>query len=63
MSSPLLSTNTAEAIGNVASDAGRSFFQRFREQRLSNLRPLGEFLDKNRISFTANFGTITKRWK
>ncbi|KAI8337798.1 PRA1 family protein-domain-containing protein [Blakeslea trispora] len=62
MSSPLLSTNTAEAIGNVASDAGRSFFQRFREQRLSNIRPVGDFFDKNRISFTANFSTITKRW-
>ncbi|KAI8070594.1 PRA1 family protein-domain-containing protein [Gilbertella persicaria] len=66
MSTPLLSSNTAEALGNAASsmanDAGRSFIQRFREQRLANLRPLSDFFDKNRISFTTNFSTITKRW-
>ncbi|GAA5807171.1 hypothetical protein MFLAVUS_000525 [Mucor flavus] len=66
MSTPLLSSNTAQTLGAAAasmtSDARFSFLQRFREQRLSNLRPLGDFFDKNRISFTSSFHTISQRW-
>lgn len=67
MSTPLLSSNTAQTLGAAAAsmtnDARFSFLQRFREQRLSNLRPLGDFFDKNRISFTSSFHTISQRWK
>ncbi|KAG1076256.1 hypothetical protein G6F42_025536 [Rhizopus arrhizus] len=66
MSTPLLSSNTAQTLGaaasNMASEARFSFLQRFREQRLANIRPLGDFFDKNRISFTTNFHTISQRW-
>ncbi|KAI9357082.1 PRA1 family protein-domain-containing protein [Pilaira anomala] len=66
MSTPLLSSNTAQTLGAAAAsmtnDARFSFLQRFREQRLSNLRPLGDFFDKNRISFTSSFHTISQRW-
>jgi hypothetical protein len=67
MSTPLLSSNTAQTLGaaatSMASDARFSFLQKFREQRLANIRPLGDFFDKNRISFTTNFHTISQRWK
>lgn len=67
MSTPLLSSNTAQTLGAAAasmtSDARFSFLQKFREQRLANLRPLGDFFDKNRISFTTSFHTISQRWK
>ncbi|KAG2202330.1 hypothetical protein INT46_010334 [Mucor plumbeus] len=66
MSTPLLSSNTAQTLGaaatSMASDARFSFLQKFREQRLANIRPLGDFFDKNRISFTTNFHTISQRW-
>lgn len=66
MTTPLLSNNTANALGAAAAsftnDARFSFIKKFREERLSNLRPLGDFFDKNRISLTTNFGEITKRW-
>jgi hypothetical protein len=67
MSTPLLSSETAQSIGNaaanMASDSRFSFLQRFREERLTNLRPLGDFFDKNRISFTTSFHTVSQRWK
>ncbi|KAI7898116.1 PRA1 family protein-domain-containing protein [Cokeromyces recurvatus] len=66
MSVPLLASDTAQALGsaaaNITNDARFSFLQRFREQRLANIRPLGDFFDKNRISFTTNFHTISQRW-
>jgi hypothetical protein len=67
MSTPLLSNETAQTIGaaatSIANDARFSFLQKFREERLSNLRPLGDFFDKNRMSFTTSFHTISQRWK
>ncbi|CEG64577.1 hypothetical protein G6F70_001644 [Rhizopus microsporus] len=66
MSTPLLSNETAQTIGaaatSIANDARFSFLQKFREERLSNLRPLGDFFDKNRMSFTTSFHTISQRW-
>lgn len=67
MSTPLLSSNTAQTLGaaatTIANDARFSFLRKFREQRLSNLRPLSDFFDRNRISFTTSFHTISQRWK
>ncbi|CDS11106.1 hypothetical protein LRAMOSA03369 [Lichtheimia ramosa] len=34
----------------------------FREEKLAKLRPLNEFFDKNRFSFTSSIAEITKRW-
>ncbi|KAI8099246.1 PRA1 family protein-domain-containing protein [Halteromyces radiatus] len=69
MSKPLLSTQTAQqlgesisAIGNADNDERFSFLRKFREDRLSNVRPVTDFFDKNRINFTSSFPTITKRW-
>ncbi|CAO3691305.1 unnamed protein product [Rhizopus stolonifer] len=66
MSTPLLSSDTVNTLGAAAatmsSDERFSFLQKFREERLSNLRPLGNFFDKNRISFTSSFHTISQRW-
>ncbi|ORY91885.1 PRA1 family protein-domain-containing protein [Syncephalastrum racemosum] len=62
---PLLNQQTAEQIGSaVASEASSrlGFLKKFREEKLSNLRPLGDFLDKDRIRFTTSFSEITKRW-
>jgi hypothetical protein len=74
MSKPLLSHNSigisseaastaAAAATSIAEEARRSFLQKFREERLSNLRPLSDFFDKNRINFTTSFHTISQRWK
>ncbi|KAI8993695.1 PRA1 family protein-domain-containing protein [Pilobolus umbonatus] len=66
MTTPLLSSNTAQTLGAAAAsltnDARFSFIRKFREERLTNLRPLGDFFDKNRLSFTTNFHAITQRW-
>ncbi|KAI8367599.1 PRA1 family protein-domain-containing protein [Radiomyces spectabilis] len=66
MSEPLLSSTAAQHLGTAANAIGNdprlSFLKRFREERLSNLRGLGDFFDKNRISFTTSFSTISQRW-
>ncbi|KAI9487351.1 MAG: PRA1 family protein-domain-containing protein [Benjaminiella poitrasii] len=66
MSTPLLPSDTAQTLGaaatNIANEARFSFLRKFREQRLSNIRPFGDFFDKNRISFTTSFHTISQRW-
>ncbi|KAI7872489.1 PRA1 family protein-domain-containing protein [Spinellus fusiger] len=49
----------ATAIGN---DPRLSFLGKLREGRLANLRPLGDFFDKDRISFNTSFQTISQRW-
>ncbi|KAI9313253.1 PRA1 family protein-domain-containing protein [Dichotomocladium elegans] len=64
-SEPLLSNIAAQQIGNaLASEAGSrlGFLKKLRQEKLSNLRPLSDFFDKNRISFTTSFSEITKRW-
>ncbi|KAI9273561.1 PRA1 family protein-domain-containing protein [Sporodiniella umbellata] len=66
MSAPLLSHDTINTIGsaaaNLGSDERLSFLQKFRTERLSNLRPLSDFFDRNRFSFTTSFHTISQRW-
>ncbi|KAG0172040.1 hypothetical protein DFQ30_011329 [Apophysomyces sp. BC1015] len=66
MTEPLLSRNTAQQLGSAANaisnDPRFSFFHKLREERLSNLRSLGDFFDKDRIKFTTSFHTISQRW-
>jgi hypothetical protein len=40
-----------------------SFLHRLRHDRLSNIRPLNEFFDKNRFNYTTSFQLISQRWK
>jgi hypothetical protein len=70
MSAPLLANDSQSPY--VEADAAASppayesrfaFLHRIREQRLANLRPLGEFFDRHRLSFTSSFSEINKRWK
>ncbi|ORX44410.1 hypothetical protein DM01DRAFT_1312417 [Hesseltinella vesiculosa] len=44
------------------SDSRFSFLRKLKEDRFSNLRPLSDFFDKNRICFSSSLPTITKRW-
>ncbi|KAI8330244.1 PRA1 family protein-domain-containing protein [Chlamydoabsidia padenii] len=69
MSTPLLSSQTAQQLGTSINAIGGedfqerfSFFRKLREDRFSNLRPINDFFDKNRIKFTSSFPEITKRW-
>ncbi|KAI9269120.1 PRA1 family protein-domain-containing protein [Phascolomyces articulosus] len=66
---PLLSGAAAQHVGNAMAAEAESRFssglntiKKFRQEKLSNLRPLSDFFDKNRISFTTSFGEISKRW-
>ncbi|KAL0090329.1 PRA1 family protein-domain-containing protein [Phycomyces blakesleeanus] len=65
-SQPFLSETAQSQLGAAAtaigSDPRFSFLTKLREGRLANLRPLGDFFDKNRISFTSSFQTISQRW-
>lgn len=63
---PLLTGAAAQHLGSAMASEAQSrlaFLSKFRQERLSNLRPLGDFFDKNRISFTTSFPEISKRWK
>ncbi|KAF9164733.1 hypothetical protein DFQ27_007411 [Actinomortierella ambigua] len=51
---------TPPADGSPAA-IGLGYIRKFREERLSSLRPLNEFFDKNRFSKPDNFTAITSR--
>ncbi|CAO3648545.1 unnamed protein product [Cunninghamella blakesleeana] len=57
-------TSHLSALGSSLDDEnGRfGFFKKLKNDKLSNLRSLGNFFDKNRIQFTSSFPTITRRW-
>lgn len=58
-------TNTTSST-NTESPSRFEFLKKareFREEKLAKLRPLNDFFDKNRFSFTTSIGEITKRWK
>jgi hypothetical protein len=69
MSTPLLSSQTAQQLGSINAigvegiEERFSFFRKLKEDRLSNLRSVKDFFDANRIKFTSSFPEITKRWK
>ncbi|KAG0325044.1 hypothetical protein BG004_003316, partial [Podila humilis] len=50
-----------EAVQNQASAFGLGYLQKFREERLSSLRPLSEFFDRNRLSQPNGFSNVTSR--
>ncbi|KAF9297506.1 hypothetical protein BGZ74_009783 [Mortierella antarctica] len=50
-----------EAVQNQASSFGLSYLQKFREERLSSLRPVSEFFDKNRFSQPNGLSNVTSR--
>ncbi|KAG0004880.1 hypothetical protein BGZ80_008570 [Entomortierella chlamydospora] len=56
------SSEDASAAVSSASSFGLSFIQKFREERLSSLRPASEFFDKNRFSIPNGFSTVTSRF-
>ncbi|KAF9584413.1 hypothetical protein BGW38_006555 [Lunasporangiospora selenospora] len=41
---------------------GLNYIRKFREERLSSLRPFSEFFDSNRLSKPNNFASITSRF-
>lgn len=62
---PAPATNTATNT-NTESPSRFEFLKKareFREEKLAKLRPLNDFFDKNRFSFTTSIAEITKRWK
>lgn len=40
-----------------------AFLYNFKQDKLSNIRPLNEFFDRNRFKYTTSFELITERWK
>ena len=40
-----------------------AFLYKIKRERLSNIRPLTEFFDKNRFNYTSSFPLISQRWK
>ncbi|KAF8982950.1 hypothetical protein BGZ46_000298 [Entomortierella lignicola] len=56
------SSEDASAAVSSASSFGLGFLQKFREERLSSLRPASEFFDKNRFSIPSGFSTVTSRF-
>ncbi|KAF8929727.1 PRA1 family protein-domain-containing protein [Dissophora ornata] len=56
------SSDDASAAVSSASAYGLGFLQKFREERLSSLRPASEFFDKNRFSMPNNVSNVTSRF-
>ncbi|KAI7883144.1 prenylated rab acceptor PRA1 [Lichtheimia hyalospora FSU 10163] len=65
-SEPLVSASTAaQHLGNTIATEAESrlgFLKKMRQEKFANVRPLSDFFDRNRISFTTSFPEITKRW-
>jgi hypothetical protein len=40
-----------------------AFLYKLKQDKLANIRPLGEFFDKNRFNYTASFQLVSQRWK
>ncbi|KAF9097734.1 hypothetical protein BGX27_000915, partial [Mortierella sp. AM989] len=49
------SSEDASAAVSSASTFGLGYLQKFREERLSSLRPFSEFFDRNRFSMPSGF--------
>lgn len=57
------SSTMTEGTSSSTEDNRFSFFQRIKQEKLSNIRPLNEFFDKNRFNYTTSFQLISQRWK
>lgn len=61
-----LLNNTTASAPDGEETGGNSYlnkFYKFKQEKLSNLRPLSEFFDKNRFNMTSSFQIIVQRWK
>ncbi|RUS23333.1 hypothetical protein BC937DRAFT_87344 [Endogone sp. FLAS-F59071] len=56
-----LADSATAAATAIASDPRFGFFQKLREERLGQLRPLSDFFDKNRISRPTSAAEISSR--
>lgn len=57
------STTTTEESSISTNDSRFSFIQKIKQERLSNIRSLNEFFDKNRFNYTTSFQLVSQRWK
>ncbi|KAI7822938.1 PRA1 family protein-domain-containing protein [Gamsiella multidivaricata] len=55
-------SDEASAAVSSASAFGLGYLRKFREERLSSLRPVSEFFDKNRFSMPTSFSNVTSRF-
>ena len=63
---PDLQNDNATTTTNTESPSRFEFLKKvreFREEKLARLRPLNDFFDKSRFSFTSSISEVTKRWK
>ncbi|RUO96384.1 hypothetical protein BC936DRAFT_142127 [Jimgerdemannia flammicorona] len=56
-----LASSASAAASAIAADPRFGYFQKLRQERLSQLRPLGDFFDKNRISRPTSAQQISQR--
>ncbi|KAG0058937.1 hypothetical protein BGZ89_000849 [Linnemannia elongata] len=56
------SSDEASAAASSAANFGLGYLQKLREERLSSLRPAGEFFDRNRFSLPSGFANVTSRF-
>lgn len=56
-------TPLTEETLNSTSNSRFSFIQKIKQEKLSNIRPLSEFFDKNRFNYTTSFQIVSQRWK
>ncbi|KAI7882656.1 PRA1-domain-containing protein [Lichtheimia hyalospora FSU 10163] len=62
---PDLQNDNATTATNTESPSRFAFLKKvreFREEKLARLRPLNDFFDKSRFSFTGSISEVTKRW-
>ena len=53
------SSDEASAAASSAANFGLGYLQKLREERLSSLRPAGEFFDRNRFSLPSGFASTS----
>ncbi|OZJ06146.1 hypothetical protein BZG36_00969 [Bifiguratus adelaidae] len=64
----MASSNTIQPSNSItiplpsADDPRFAFISKFREERLGNLRPVSEFVDRNRLSKPNGFQDVARRW-
>ncbi|KAF9936676.1 hypothetical protein BGZ75_007054 [Mortierella antarctica] len=56
------SSEDTTAAASTAASFGLGYLQKFREERLSSLRPVSEFFDRNRLSMPSGFSSVTSRF-
>ncbi|KAI7891858.1 PRA1 family protein-domain-containing protein [Mucor mucedo] len=54
--------NTSDCVIDDVSNDRFAFLYKLKQEKLSNIRPLGEFFDRNRFKYTTSFQLISHRW-